>query len=415
MPRTDTIVIGGGQAGLSVSRCLREAGRDHVVLERGRLAESWRSQRWVSLRLLTPNWLVNLPGWSYRGDDPDGFMTAAHLVSVLERYADDSRAPVHEQTTVEAVHRDADGFTVRTDQGTWRSNQLVVATGHCMRPAIPAAAASLDRSILQLTADRYRHPAQLPDGGVLVVGASSTGTQLAEELAHAGRDVTLAVGNHTRMPRRYRGMDIFWWLDRAGMLDDLIDAHPAPANAVRSPSMQLVGSPERRNLDLTTCQAAGIRLTGHLAGFDGARARFASTLEASVRAADARMNRTLDRIDRGIDESGLNAEVDAPDRPAATVVGPAATDLDLRARGITTVLWATGYRREYPWLPRAAVDARGEIRHRHGVGALAGLYVVGLRFQRHRSSNFIGGVGRDAQFIVDHLTGTKVTRKELAA
>ena len=409
--RTDTIVIGGGQAGLAVSRCLRDAGRDHIVIERGRAGESWRSQRWDSLRLLTPNWMTNLPGWSYDGDDPDGFMAAADLVSVLERYADD--APVHEHTTVEAVQRASDGYLVHTDRGSWRGEQIVVATGHCMRPAVPSLEV-IDPAIHQLTSDRYRNPAQLPDGGVLVVGASSTGTQLSEELARAGRDVVLAVGNHSRMPRAYRGRDIFWWLDQTGMLDDSIDDHPDPVAATRSPSMQLIGSDDRRNLDLASCQAAGVQLAGRLVELRDGRARFAPSLATSVHRADERMHHTLDKIDRFIDKRGIAAEVDGPDRPAPVQLHSAPT-FGLRTRDITTVLWATGYRRHYPWLPAAALDEAGEIRHRHGIGELDGLYVVGLRFQRHRNSNFIGGVGRDAQFVVDHLTGTPATNREVAA
>jgi putative flavoprotein involved in K+ transport len=412
--RTDTIVIGGGQAGLAVSRCLRDAGRDHVVLERGRVGESWRSQRWDSLRLLSPNWMTNLPGHPYEGDDPDGYMAAADLVSVLERYASSNEAPVHEGTTVEAVDCVSGGYAVRTDQGTWNGAQLVVATGHCMQPIVPDRL-HIDPGLCQLTSDRYRNPAQVPDGGVLVVGASSTGTQLAEELAKAGREVVLAVGGHSRAPRTYRGRDILWWLSEAGMFDDPIDAHPDPVAAARMPSLQLIGSSDRRNLDLASCQAAGVQLTGRLVDIDGCFARFAPGLTAAIHRADVRMHRTLDKLDRHIDEHGLAEMVDPPDRPAPVPVPAAPAAIDLRARGITTILWATGYRRHYPWLPPAALDERGEIRHHHGIGELDGLYVVGLRFQRHRNSNFIGGVGRDAAFVVDHLTGRATTDEELAA
>jgi len=416
MPRTDTIVIGGGQAGLAVSRCLRDAGHDHVVLERGRLGESWRSERWDSLRLLTPNWTTNLPGWSYRGDDPDGFMTPADLVSVLERYAADGDAPVHEQTAVEHVRRDDEGYAVHTAGGVvWRGKHVVVATGHCMRPAVPAAAASLTPSVHQVTPDRYRDPSQLPVGGVLVVGASATGAQIAEELALAGRDVVLAVGNHTRMPRQYRGVDIFWWLQQIGALDDAIDAHPDALRAQRSPSLQLIGSPERRDLDLTTCRAAGVAVTGRLVQVEGTRVWFGSTLHQSVATSEARLQRTLDRIDRHVDLHHLTAAVGDGERPRPPALDPAVTELELRARGIATVVWATGFRRRYPWLPSEALDAHGEIRHRHGIGVLPGLYVVGLRFQRHRNSNFIGGVGRDARFVADHLTGAPVPQRKAAA
>ena len=405
MPRTDTIVIGGGQAGLAVSRHLTIAGRDHVVLERGRVAESWRS-RWDSLRLLTPNWMNHLPGSVDDDRDPHGFLAAADLVSVLERYADASCAPVLEQTAVVAVERDDRGWTVQTDGGRWRSHDVVVATGHCMLPAVPGMAGSVDPGIRQVSADHYRNPGQLPDGGVLVVGASATGTQLAEELARTGREVVLAVGDHTRMPRRYRGHDICTWLDELGMWDDHIDGHPDPGRATRSPSLQLVGSTDARDVDLVSCRTLGVQLAGRVVATQGRHVRFApaASLERSVTSSERRLHRVLDRIDDHIARHRIDT-ADGPHRPIPPTVDHTADELDLRARGITSVLWATGHRRSYPWLPPAALDERGEIRHRHGIGALAGLYVVGLRFQRRRSSSFIGGVGDDARHVVEHLSG----------
>ena len=414
MRRTDTIVIGGGQAGLAVSRCLHDAGRDHVVLERGRLGQSWRSERWDSLRLLTPSWMNRLPGLDGDEHDPDGFLTGPALVDVFERYARSFGAPIEEQTTVEVVTWDGRRYAVVTDQGVWHADHLVVATGHCMQPRVPAFAAGLDPSIHQVTSPRYRRPTQLPDGGVLVVGGSATGTQIADELARAGRDVVLAVGEHTRMPRTYRGFDIFWWLREAGILESHIDDHPAPSGASRSPSMQLVGSPDRRDLDLGTCLAAGVEVAGRLRDLSGSQARFDRSLADAAQRSEARMHRTLDAVDRFIDATHLTDEVDAPARPTPLRLGRVPDGLDLRSRRIRTVLWATGFDRRYPWLPATALDGRGEIRHRHGVGALPGLYVVGLRFQRHRSSSFIGGVGSDARFVVDHLVG-RSTREAVAA
>ncbi len=252
MPSTRVVIIGAGQAGLAVSYLLTAASIDHLVLERGRTAERWRSQRWDSLRLLTPNWMSRLPGWSYRGDDPDGFMPAVEVAGYLDRYAESFHAPVRHDTTVLSVRRHGglDGgrhggrhggrYLIHTDAGSWAADAVVIATGFCDVPAVPAAAAGLDPSILQLTPDRYRNPSELPAGGVLVVGASATGAQLADELAADGRQVMLAVGRHTRMPRRYRGRDIMWWLDRMGLLDRPVDRerihrHPEP-------SLQIVGS-----------------------------------------------------------------------------------------------------------------------------------------------------------------------------
>ena len=212
MRRIDTLVIGAGQAGLATSRLLAGAGREHVVLDRGRLAERWRSERWDSLRLLTPNWMTRLPGHRYRGIDPEGFMTAGELVGYFEDYARSFGAPVQGETTVERVRRVGDGYLTDTDQGPIRSDHVVVCTGHADVPRIPRVATGLDPSIHQVTPTAYRNPDELPDGGVLVVGAAASGVQIADELRRAGRDVVVAVGAHRRLPRRYRGLDIMWWL-----------------------------------------------------------------------------------------------------------------------------------------------------------------------------------------------------------
>jgi len=267
----------------------------------------------------------------------------------------------------------------------------------------------------QVTSDRYRNPTSLPDGGVLVVGASATGVQLAEELAATGRDVVLATGSHARLPRRYRGLDIFAWLDRIGTLDQRIEDHPNPDGAHRAPSTQLVGSADGRRLDLGTCQDAGVQVAGRLEDIDGTHVRFGDDLLASVAASEARMHRTLDAIDDHVHTSGLARDVGPADRPDPLRLAPAPDRLDLRTRGIRTVLWATGFGRSYPWLQVPVLDRNGEIRHHHGITPVAGLYVVGLRFQHRRNSHFIDGVGRDARAVVHHLTARAVPPKEMAA
>jgi putative flavoprotein involved in K+ transport len=373
------------------------------VLERGRVAERWRSERWDSLRLLTPNWMSRLPGWSYAGSDPDGFMTATDLIGSLEAYAAVSAAPVEEGTTVERLRFDGDRYDIDTDQGRWRCANVVVATGWCDRPAIPVVARDLSRGVDQLAPSAYRNPAGLRSGGVLVVGASATGVQLADELNRAGRDVTIAVGDHSRIPRRYRGMDIYWWLERIGNLDRTIDECPDPIAARREPSLQLVGDPAKRTLDLATLQDAGVRLAGRLLAVSGHRVELAGDLAATAARADRRMSRVLGEIDSYIDAQGLSAEVLAAHRLAPLRPGSAPEHLDLRAAGIATVIWATGYRRVYPWLDLPVLDEAGEIRQRRSVTSAPGFYVLGQRFQHHRSSNFIDGVGRDAAIVADHL------------
>lgn len=402
MRSTDVVVIGGGQAGLAMSRCLVDRSIDHVVLERGRVAERWRSERWDSLRLLTPRWQARLPAWSYRGADADGFMSRGEVVEYLDRYARSFGAPVESDVAVTAVTRNRGGFGVTTDRGSWRAAAVVVATGHCDVPFVPPAAAGLPRDVDQVVPTRYRSPEQLRDGGVLVVGASSTGVQLAAEIQRSGRQVTLAVGRHTRLPRRYRGRDILWWLDAAGILDESADQVADLEAARRQPSLQLIGSDAHRSIDLGTLRDAGIRLTGRVVGAEGGRILLADDLAQSVGAAAARLARLLRRIDDYAERSGLADAVGQ--EPIGSIGVPAApASLDLRVEGIRTVLWATGYRRRYPWLRLPVLDARGEIRHSGGITAEPGLYVLGLHFLRRRKSSFLDGVGTDARDLADHL------------
>jgi putative flavoprotein involved in K+ transport len=401
---TDTIVIGGGQAGLAMSRCLSDLRIDHVVLERGRVAERWRSERWDSLRLLTPSWQSRLPGQRYSGPDPDGYMTMGEVVGYLESYARSLDAPVETGTTVQAVERAPGGYRVTTDRGTWESRNVVIATGYCDVPHVPEMGSRLPSDILQMVPSRYRNPDQLPEGGVLVVGASASGIQLTDEIHASGRPVTLAVGRHTRMPRRYRGRDILWWLDAMGVFDESANDVYDIEVSRRQPSLQLVGRPDHATLDLPLLQGRGVRLTGRTTGVDGSRVSFADDLVAHTAAADARLARLQQRIDAYVAEAGLAGKVGPPE-PFVPFLWPAPSpaEIDLRTEGIRTVLWATGYRRRYPWLQVPVLDARGEIRHDGGVTPSAGLYVIGYNFRRRRKSTFIDGVGDDARDLAAHI------------
>src|SRR3954462_13552757 len=262
----DTVVIGAGHAGLAVSRLLSAAGRDHVVLDRGRVGERWRSERWDSLHLLTPSWMMRLPGWSYQGTDPDGYLSAGAFVDHLEAYAASFGAPLQGGTTVEQVRFSGRGgvrYAVATDRGTWHADNVVVATGPHGTSRVPAG---LPRDAV-FTSSSYRNPEQLPDGGVLVVGASSSGVQIADELNRAGRDVVLAAGRHTRVPRTYRGLDIFWWLQATGRLARTIDEMPDAVTARWEPSLQLMGRADQdtaRDVDLPALQSRGVVLAGHV-------------------------------------------------------------------------------------------------------------------------------------------------------
>jgi putative flavoprotein involved in K+ transport len=413
MRHIDTLVIGAGHAGLAMSRCLSDRGRDHLVLERGRLAERWRSERWDSMRLLTPNWMTRLPGWCYDGDDPDGYLTASEVAGFLDRYARSIGAPVETETTVSGLRHDGDRFVITSDQGTWSADQVVLATGHCDRPHIPAAAGRLDPSAHQTTPSAYRNPDLLPDGGVLVVGAAASGVQLADELCRAGREVVLAVGRHTRLPRRYRGMDICWWLDQLGVLDRSIEDVPDPERARREPSLQLAGRPDQADLDLATLQGNGVRLSGRLSGVDGLTVQFGNDLAAAIARADAGRRRLLAEIDDHIDANGLATEVFEPEPIRPVRLDRDLRRLDLSTAGISTVVWATGFRRRYPWLRIPVLDEAGEIRHRRGVTAVPGLYVLGLRFQHRRNSSFIDGVRHDAEFIANHLAARDPLRSDV--
>lgn len=415
MHRTDTVVIGAGQAGVALSRCLSDAGRDHVVLDRGRLGERWRTERWDSLRLLTPNWMSRLPAWRYTGDDADGFMTAGAFVRHLERYAASFVAPVREDTRVESVAQSGDGYRVDTTGGSWSAANVVVASGVEGAVRVPDVARDLARSIRQLPSSSYRNPDGIAAGGVLVVGSSATGVQIADELARSGRRVVLASSGHTRVPRRYRGSDIFWWLDRSGSFDTTIDRMPDRAAARRAPSLQLVGRPDHARLDLGVLQERGVEVVGALRHADGTRVGFAGDLDAFVAAADRRMHRTLDGLDRLAHEEGLDASIGSPDRPPPIAVGTPRERIDLRAAGIETVVWATGFTRSYPWLHVPVVGADGEIAHWKGVTGAPGVYVLGLRFQHYRNSNFIDGVGRDAAYVARHIVTRTSKRREVAA
>ena len=396
MENTSTIVIGAGQAGLATSRCLSAVGIDHVVLERGKVAERWRTQSWDSLHLLTPNWMTRLPGFQYDGNDPDGFMSVPELIGFFERYASIARAPLLTDTTVERVERTDHRFLVTTSRGVWTADAVVVATGFCAYPNVPDVSRGLAPSVTQIVPPAYRRPDDLPDGGVLIVGASSTGIQLADEIQRSGRPVTLAVGRHTRLPRQYRGRDIFWWLDRLGALSQPADDVASIEASRHQPSLQLVGKPDHSSLDLAMLHDAGVRLVGRIQAIDGQHVQCADDVIATTAGADAKMADVQARIDHHILTTGMSADPPEPFRPTWPVAMDTPTRVDLDAERIRTVIWATGCRRAYPWLHVPVVDRDGEIVHDGGVTAVPGLYVVGMQFQRRRNSALIDGVGRDA-------------------
>ena len=387
-----------------MSRHLTARSIDHVVLERGEVANSWRTERWDSLRLLTPNWQSRLPGHAYAGEDPDGFMTMSEVVHFLQHYAELSRAPVMPGVRVTRVRRDGEGYELSTSQGAWRCRQLVIASGACNLASVPSLSAGLPATVASLTPMQYRRPDLLPDGGVMIVGASASGVQLAREIQAAGRRVVLSVGEHVRMPRTYRGRDIQWWMDVIGAMDLRYDAVENIERARRLPSPQLVGTPERATIDLNSLRQAGVELVGRLAGLRDGKAQFSGSLANVCALADLKMNRLLAGIDAWVTGNGLEAQFAAPHRDAPTVVGAETKlSLDLIAAGIGTVIWATGYRPDYSWLDVPVLDRNGRIRHDGGVVGAPGMYVMGLPFMRRRKSSFIDGAAGDAADLAAHL------------
>src|SRR5215475_1935331 len=378
---------------------------DHVVLERGEVANSWLTERWDSLRLLTPNWQTRLPGYAYGGDDPDGFMTMPDVVRFLQRYARFSCAPVVTGACVTRVKQQEGGYEVETSLGPWRCRKLVIASGACNLASIPALGAGLPAGVTSLTPPQYRNPGLLPDGGVMIVGASASGIQLAREIRASGRRVVLSVGEHVRMPRTYRGRDIQWWMDVIGAMDVRYDAVEDIERARRLPSLQLVGTPERVTVDLNSLRTAGVELVGRLAGLRNGKAQFSGALANHCALADLKMNRLLASIDGWVSTNGFAGRFPAPHRYEPTDVGPETRlGLDLHDGRIKTVIWATGYRPDYSWLDVPVLDRQGRIRHDGGVVAAPRMYVLGLPFMRRRKSSFIDGAGDDAADLAAHLS-----------
>ncbi|MEZ5722033.1 MAG: NAD(P)-binding domain-containing protein [Paracoccaceae bacterium] len=402
MKNISTLIVGAGQAGLAMSRELTLRSEPHVLIERGEVANSWAHERWDSLRLLTPNWQSRLPGHGYTGPDPDGFMDMAAVVEMLTGYAARISAPVESRTKVTAVTASSDGYRVETDRGAWACRNLVVASGSCNRANIPAFAAALPDHIRQLSPLDYRTPAQLAAGGVLVVGASASGVQIAAELADAGRNVVLSAGHHVRMPRHYRGRDIQWWMDRSGLLatttaevDDLARARAVPSLQARGRCRPAVSRPQRS----AGGRRRGGRTSRRFPRRHGPVLGWPRQCRGAVGSQDepgAGRVRRLGRDRRACRPAGAGA-VRTDRVPPAPRLG-----LDLRKGRIVTVIWATGFRPEMGWLQLPVFDRKGRLAHRDGIVA-PGLTVLGLPFLRSRKSSLIDGVGADAAALADQL------------
>jgi putative flavoprotein involved in K+ transport len=374
-----------------------------VVIERGEVANTWRTERWDSLRLLTPNWQSRLPGFEYDGEDQDGYMTMPEVIAFVDGYAKHIEAPVRTHTTVTSVRPTERGYEVVTDEGIWEAPTVVLATGGFNLANLPSISDQIPPQVVSLSPIQYRRPDLLPEGETLVVGASATGIQIAEEVHLSGRPVTLSVGEHVRLPRTYRGQDIFWWLDRTGVHDERYDEVDDLVRARNIPSPQLVGTPERRTLDLNALTDQGVRIVGRLAGIVDGKAQLSASMRNLCNLADLKMTRLLDTIDDWVLERGISSEVGDPERFEATRV-PEKPDLSLDLTRFSTVVWATGFRPDHSWLHARVLDRKGRLRHDGGVITGApGLYRIGLNMLRRRKSSFIHGAEDDARDITDHL------------
>ncbi|MEM7327532.1 MAG: NAD(P)-binding domain-containing protein [Pseudomonadota bacterium] len=405
MRRTTTIIIGAGQAGLAMSHCLTEQNIDHVVLERGQVANSWRTERWDSLRLLSPNWQTRLPGYADQGSDPDGFRTLGETIALFDGYSSQISAPVETETAVLSAEAFGDGYLVRTTRGDWQCRTLVIATGCMSTPNVPAFSRDLSEGYRTLSSKDYRNPAQIEDGGVLVVGPSASGVQIAQELQRAGRDVVLSVGEHVRLPRTYRGVDILKLMDGAGIFDHTIHEVDDLGRVRRLPSMQLIGSPTRETISLNSLQDQGVEIVGRSMGARDHQIQLSGSLANVCQLADLKMNRLLRTLDDWLAQTDLvNVAEDANTPMPTRLPEMPCLSLDLKARGIKTIIWATGFRPDYSWLNVPVVNGRGRLRHDGGVVDAPGLYAMGLPFMRKRKSNFIDGVADDARALSTHLT-----------
>jgi putative flavoprotein involved in K+ transport len=398
----DVVIVGGGQAGIAMSEHLSDAGVPHVILERGRIAEKWRSGRWDSLVANGPAWHDRFPGLEF-DTAPDAFVPKEQVAAYFEAYARKIAAPVRcgVEVTMVAKNDGRPGFTVETSAGSLGARFVVAATGPFQRPVIPPIIPG-NAGVEQLHSAAYRNPRQLPAGGVLVVGAGSSGVQIAAELCQAGRRVYLSVGPHDRPPRRYRGRDNVWWLGVLGKWD-----MPTPPLGAEHVTIAVSGAQGGHTVDFRDLAAQGITLAGQTASFAGGTVRFKADLRDNIAAGDANYLSLLDEADAYIALNGL----DLPQEPAARVLGPdpdcvthPLRELDLAGAGVTSVIWATGYATDFGWLKVGAFDENGRPKHQRGVSSEPGVYFLGLPWLSRRGSSFIWGVWHDAKYIADQIS-----------
>jgi putative flavoprotein involved in K+ transport len=403
--KIDTIIIGGGHSGMAMSYKLLQAGREHLVLERfSQVGETWRRQRWDSFSLVIPNWTILLPGAEYDGPYPDAFMPRAEFIQHLETYASKYQMPIQFNTCVTSVekHPSGIGYWVRTDQGDFEAQNVIIATGFFQDPKIPELASSFPQDILQLHTSQYRNSQSLPEGAVLVVGSGQSGSQIAEELYLNGRTVYLCVGKSGRVPRRYRGKDAFEWLRLTGFMDRTSESLPN-SRARFDAAPQLSGARGGHTLNLHQFARDGVHLLGHLQGIQDGKLSIAPDLMESLQRTDAFEAEVLKRIDAYITRSGIDAPVESLPVLRDGYDTPIQMELDLRAANIRTVIWATGYRIDFRWVKPAPMDSDGFPVQRQGTSPCPGLYFFGLPWQDNFGSGFLYNLGKAADHILNDM------------
>jgi putative flavoprotein involved in K+ transport len=401
--RHDAVVIGGGQAGLAMSAVLQQHGREHVVLERGRVGERWRTERWESLCFQFPNWSLELPGYAYSGDDPNAFAHWREILRIVEEYAASTRAPLREHTEVTGLRTDDKGFVLSVPDGNIYARHVVVATGPFQRPRIPRLHVNVAPSVLQTDPTRYRRPEDLPDGAVLVVGSGASGCQIGDELLRAGRTVFLAMSRHRRAPRQFRGKDVYWWLERMGRFAQTIDSFPGRQ---WPPSVVVTGVSGGYDVNVRQMAADGVRVLGRIVGASDGTLTVGRNANEVLDEADAAFAGFLDTAREYADANGDLAL--AEEDPSGSAALPATVDevecLDLRRENVAAIVWATGYDYDYGWLRVPVLDAQGRPLQQRGVTHVPGLYFLGLHWMHTFKSGLFSGVGADAEYIAEHMS-----------
>jgi putative flavoprotein involved in K+ transport len=406
--QVETVIVGGGQAGLAVSYYLSQQGRAHTILEQAsKPAEAWRNHRWDSFTLVTPNWMLRMPGAEYQGDDPEGFMPREEVVAYLEGYVERFRLPIQYGVRVTSVEQNGAGYLVHTGEATVEASNVVIATGLFQQPKIPPFSANLPEEVQQLHSSQYRNPAALPAGAVLVVGSAQSGGQIAEELYQSGRKVYLCVSSAGWGPRRYRGQDIVRWMDRAGFNSVTVDKLPSPKMRF-APNPRVSGKDGGRTLNLHQFARDGVILLGRIQGAHGSKITLAPDLKENLAKSDKFRADLLKRIDDYIEKAGLDVPPAALPELRDGYDAEVITELDVQSAGITSVIWATGYRFDFSLVQLPVVDADGYPVQKRGVTGFPGLYFVGLPWLHTSGSGVFGGVGDDAAFIVADIAGKRL-------